>query len=109
MEEFWLFWGTLPVMALQAAVAMNRARRALLLSSIVTADPGAILARANVELVREATPIITAVVATIDPVNRLVHLCSCGTSTPITCRDYRRFAMVRVRIVAARVYRPGFI
>ena len=67
----------------QAAVAMNRARRALLLSSIVTADPGAILARANVELVREATPIITAVVATIDPRSRSVHYALAGHPPPL--------------------------
>lgn len=67
----------------QAAVAMNRARRALLMSSIVTDDPGAILARANVELVREATPIITAVVATIDPMNRVVHYALAGHPPPL--------------------------
>ncbi len=67
----------------QAAVAMNRARRALLLSSIVTADPGEILARANVELVREATPIITAVVATIDPMSRSVHYALAGHPPPL--------------------------
>lgn len=67
----------------QAAVAMNRARRALLLSSIVTPDPGAILARANAELVREATPIITVVVATIDPTSRVVHYALAGHPPPL--------------------------
>jgi serine phosphatase RsbU (regulator of sigma subunit) len=68
---------------IQAAVAMNRARRALLLSSIVTPDPGAILERANVELVREATPIITAVAATIDPVTHSVCYALAGHPPPL--------------------------
>jgi serine phosphatase RsbU (regulator of sigma subunit)/CHASE3 domain sensor protein len=66
-----------------AAVAMNRARQALILSSVVDPDPAALLERANEELVRDESPLITAVVAVIDPLTHSVQYAVAGHPAPL--------------------------
>ena len=46
---------------IDAAVAMNRARQLLISCALVDPNPGAILERANADLFRKASPLITAV------------------------------------------------
>lgn len=50
-----------------AIVAMNRARQLLTRSALIDADPAAVVRRANLELIRLGSPIITAISAIIDP------------------------------------------
>lgn len=51
---------------LDAAVAMSRARQALITSALLEADPASVLERVNRELVRERAPMVTAVVGFAD-------------------------------------------
>jgi serine phosphatase RsbU (regulator of sigma subunit) len=51
---------------IDAAVAMNRARHLLVSCALVDASPGAVLQRANCELFRNGSPLITAVAGIVD-------------------------------------------
>lgn len=51
---------------IDAAVGMNRSRQALISSALVGEDPADILARVNADLLRERSPMVTAVVGYAD-------------------------------------------
>jgi len=51
---------------IDAVVAMNRARQLLTRSALLDADPAAVLRRANLELIRFGSPIITAISGVVD-------------------------------------------
>jgi serine phosphatase RsbU (regulator of sigma subunit) len=68
---------------IDAAVAMNRARHLLISCALVDPNPGAILERANSDLFRKASPLITAVAGIVDSRNCEFVYATAGHPPPV--------------------------
>ncbi len=79
---------------IDAVIAMNRARQVVNGSALMDADPAAILARANLELVRVKSPLITAVCAVVDTRTYEVSYAVAGHPPPILLEPGRHAALL---------------
>jgi serine phosphatase RsbU (regulator of sigma subunit) len=68
---------------IEAAVAMNRARQAIVFSGLVDSDPGLLLERANADLLGNGSPIVTAVVGFVDVRYCEVRYAAAGHPPPL--------------------------
>ncbi len=82
-ERVLLVIGDVTGHGIDAVIAMNKARQLLNGSALIDANPSAILARANLELVRGRSPLITAVCAVVDTRTYEVSYAVAGHPPPI--------------------------
>ncbi|HEX4014666.1 MAG TPA: SpoIIE family protein phosphatase [Candidatus Cybelea sp.] len=68
---------------IDAAVAMSKARHALIFSGIVNLDPASLLRHANVELTNANSPLITALAVVLDSSNGTLQYASAGHPPPL--------------------------
>ncbi len=79
---------------IDAAVTMNRARQALISSALFDADPAAVLARVNADMLRDGAPMVTAVAGFADARNYEFVYASAGHPPPVLLEPGRRPRML---------------
>ncbi len=77
-----------------AAVTMNRARQALISSALLDAEPAAVLARVNADMLRDGAPMVTAVAGFADARNYEFVYASAGHPPPVLLEPGRRPRML---------------
>ncbi len=75
---------------IDAAVTMNKARQAMLFCALVDDDPASILQRVNKDLVRQQSPIVTAVVGLVDAARYQFSYAAAGHPPPLLLEPGRR-------------------
>jgi serine phosphatase RsbU (regulator of sigma subunit) len=84
-ERVFLAVGDVTGHGIDAVVAMSRARQLLISFALLDAAPDNVLERVNVELMRGAAPIITAISAVIDIRSRELTYAAAGHPPPVLC------------------------
>lgn len=93
-ERVLLVIGDVTGHGIDAVIAMNRARQLIIGSALIDADPAALLARANLDLVRVKSPLITAACAVVDTRTYAVSYAVAGHPPPILLEPGRRAALL---------------
>ena len=90
---------------IEAAVAMNRARQAILAGSVGAGDPAAILTRANAAIFAQDAVMVTAICGYIDPANLEIVYATAGQSGAVARPLRKRTGSAAGRRRAARYFR----
>jgi CHASE3 domain sensor protein len=79
---------------IDAAVTMNRARQALISSALLDAEPAAVLARVNADMLRDKAPMVTAVAGFADVKQYEFVYASAGHPPPVLLEPGRPARML---------------
>ena len=93
-ERVLLVIGDVTGHGIDAVIAMNRARQLIIGSALIDADPAALLARANLELVRVKSPLITAACAVVDTRTYAFSYAVAGHPPPVLLEPGRQAALL---------------
>ena len=99
---------------IHAAVTMNRARQALISSALLDAEPAAVLARVNADMLREGAPMVTAVAGFADAKNYEFVYSSAGHPPPVLLEPGRpprmlEFGSLPLGVSATATYRTHHV
>ncbi|HTW83564.1 MAG TPA: SpoIIE family protein phosphatase [Candidatus Sulfotelmatobacter sp.] len=95
---------------LEAAVAMNRTRQALVQAAVLDADPASLLSRVNAELMRDRSRMVTAVCGYADSQNYVFTYATAGHPPPVLVEPGRaprllEFGGLPLAVMDSAVYR----
>jgi serine phosphatase RsbU (regulator of sigma subunit) len=95
---------------LEAAVAMNRTRQALVSAAVVDPDPAALLSRVNRELIGERARMVTAVCGFADSENYVFAYATAGHPPPVLLEPDRpprllHFGGLPLGVIDSSIYR----